>query len=238
MSPDPLAVLVVEDEEIAARAHADYVGRIEGFALSGVARTRQDAVRHLARHRVDVVLLDMNLPDGHGLDILRQLRGSGYACDVIAVTSARDLAVVKRAVEQGVASYLLKPFTFAAFRAKLEQLATFRRQVASSGDDLGQHELDEMLGLLRTSRVGDGLPKGLTRTTLDAVTTAVRSHGGPDEGLSATEVAEVVGSSRVTARRYLEHLVSTGALTRGTRFGGSGRPEVDYRPVASAGPSR
>ncbi|MFY0406134.1 response regulator [Solicola sp. PLA-1-18] len=223
-----LAVLVVEDEEIAARAHADYVGRVDGFVLSGVARTRQEAVRHLAAERVDVVLLDMNLPDGHGLDILRQLRGSGYACDVIAVTSARDLAVVTRAVEQGVASYLLKPFTFAAFRDKLERLAAFRRQVASSGDDLAQHEVDAMLGLLRNPRVGDGLPKGLTRPTLDAVSRAVREGGEP---MSASEVAEAVGASRVTARRYLEHLVSTGSLTRGTRFGGSGRPEVDYRPA-------
>jgi len=50
-----------------------------------------------------------------------------------------------------------------------------------------------------------------------------------DTALSATEVAEATGSSRVTARRYLEHLADEGSVVRTPRYGGSGRPEVEYR---------
>ncbi len=61
-------VLVVEDEEVAAEAHATYVGRVPGFELAGVARSAGEAVRLLARDEaVDLILLDMHLPDGHGL---------------------------------------------------------------------------------------------------------------------------------------------------------------------------
>ena len=75
---------------------------------------------------IDLVLLDMHLPDGHGLGLLQRVRAAGHRCDVIAVTSARDADVVRNAVTQGVVLYLLKPFTFATFRAKLEQYAAYR----------------------------------------------------------------------------------------------------------------
>ena len=92
-------VLVVEDEEIAAEAHAAYVGRVAGFDLAGVARSAGEAMRLLDSRpgEVDLVLLDMHLPDGHGLGLLQRIRAAGHLCDVIAVTSARDSDVVRRA---------------------------------------------------------------------------------------------------------------------------------------------
>ena len=89
MSAD-VRVLVVEDEELAAEAHATYVGRVAGFTLAGVARSAGEAARFLAKNEVDLLLLDMHLPDGHGLGLVQRLRGSGRMVDVIAVTSARD----------------------------------------------------------------------------------------------------------------------------------------------------
>ena len=116
-------VLVVEDEEVASEAHAAYVGRVPDFEIAGLARTARAAADFLAADdSVDLILLDMHLPDGHGLGLLRHLRAAGHACDVIAVTSARDLDVVKHAVAHGVVAYLIKPFTFAAFRVKLDRL--------------------------------------------------------------------------------------------------------------------
>lgn len=54
---------------------------------------------------------------------------------------------------------------------------------------------------------------------------------GEPAGLSAAEVAARCGMSRVTARRYLEHLAEAGAVRREPRYGGPGRPEMSYRPV-------
>jgi response regulator of citrate/malate metabolism len=59
-----------------------------------------------------------------------------------------------------------------------------------------------------------------------AVVALVRDASG---GLSAGETGERFGMSRVSARRYLEHLTDVGLVVRATRYGGTGRPEVEYR---------
>ena len=218
-------VLVVEDEAIAAQAHAEYVGRVAGFEVAGIARSGVEALRHLGQDSaVDLVLLDMHLPDVHGLDLLQRMRQDGHLCDVIAVTSARDLDVVKRAVAQGVVQYVLKPFTFAGLRTKLEQYSAYREQLVASGSEVVQGEVDQLLGLLRPA--ASQLPKGLSAETLRLVTERLRAS---DDALSASEVAETAGTSRVTARRYLEHLADSGLAERQSRSGRSGRPEVEYR---------
>jgi response regulator of citrate/malate metabolism len=219
-------VLVVEDEPLAAEAHASYVGRVPGFEVAGVARSAAETARFLEADRhVDVVLLDMHLPDGHGLGLLQRLRAAGHLCDVIAVTAARDADVVRAAVAQGVVLYLLKPFTFASFRAKLEQYAEYRARLAAA-DRLAQDDVDRMLDSLRPAAAASALPKGLGAETLAQVTSALRDR---DTALSATEVADLVGTSRVTARRYLEHLADVGVADRRPRYGGTGRPEMEYR---------
>jgi response regulator of citrate/malate metabolism len=219
-------VLVVEDEALAAEAHAAYTARVEGFEVAGIARSAAEAARFLAADRhVDLILLDMNLPDGHGLGLLRKLRAAGHLSDVIAVTSARDADVVRHAVAQGVVLYLLKPFTFPTFRAKLEQYAAYRAQLATASEQVAQDEVDRLFGSLRTGS-GGRLPKGMSAETLWQVTVVLR---GADGALSATEVAAALGASRVTARRYLEHLADGGQVDRRPRYGGSGRPEVEYR---------
>jgi response regulator of citrate/malate metabolism len=220
-----IAVLVVEDEPVAAEAHAQYVLRVPGFTVAGVATTGAEALRLLRKGGVDLVLLDMNLPDMHGLDIIRAMRAGGHGADVIAVTSARDLAVVRSAVSQGILQYLLKPFAFAALREKLERYRDYRQQGHDDGVVAGQHEVDRMLATLRGAEA-HALPKGVSPESLDAVVAALRDADG---GMSAAQVAEVLGVSRVTARRYLEHLADVGVLVRHMRYGGVGRPVVEYR---------
>lgn len=218
-------VLVVEDEAVAAKAHASYVRRIDGVELAGIARSAGEALRFLEKDReVDLLLLDFHLPDGHGLGLLQRLRAAGHLCDVIAVTSARDVEVVRRAVAQGVVLYLIKPFTFAVFRDKLAQYAEYRSRLAATPTDVAQGELDELLGSLRPRAATP--PKGVTAESLQQVIDVLRAAGA---GRSATEVAEQLGVSRVTARRYLEHLADERLAERAHRYGGSGRPEVEYR---------
>ena len=80
-----------------------------------------------------------------------------------------------------------------------------------------------MLGELRSSSAIP-LPKGLSKETLDLVSRTLREAGE----LGAAELAEHAGLSRVTARRYLEHLVEQQAAALELRYGG-GRPEHRYR---------
>ncbi|MFE3168525.1 response regulator [Streptomyces sp. NPDC059224] len=201
-----------------------YVGRVPGFVAVGKAHTGAEARRILDRTPVDLLLLDLHLPDVHGLQFARALRAAGHQADVIAVTSARDLAVVREGVSLGVVQYVLKPFTFATLRDRLTRYAEFRGAV---GEASGQDEVDRALGALRAPSPA-ALPKGLSAPTLERVTVALRES---EQGLTAAALAESVGISRITARRYLEHLVEAGWAARSPLYGQVGRPELVYRWV-------
>ncbi|WP_432245904.1 response regulator [Arthrobacter sp. G.S.26] len=228
-----IRVLVVEDEAIAAAAHAAYVGRLEGFVLAGTAPDGQSALRLLtefsaAGDPVELVLLDMNLPDLHGLDIARRMRSAGILADIIAITAVRELAIVRSAVAIGVVQYLIKPFTFATFADKLESYRQFRRQLAGAGAGragASQSEVDQAFASLRAPSELP-LPKGLSSSTLGSVQEFLQEQ---QYAVSATEVMDALGMSRVTARRYLEYLADAGTVSRTARYGTPGRPENEYR---------
>lgn len=219
-----LSVLVVDDEPVVAAGHAEYVQRVPGFALVGVAGSVADALRILGRVPVDLVLLDLNLPDGHGLDIVRRLRAGGHPADILTITAAREVDLVRAAVSLGVVSYLLKPFTFTDLRDRLHAYQRYRSGLDAS-TTANQSSVDAMFRELRRPSSRAALPKGFTREHLDAVITVLR---GAEMPLSASEVAAAVGTSRVTARRYLHFLADSGQGVRASRLGGSGRPEVTF----------
>jgi len=225
-----IQVLIVEDDALVAEVHASYVERVPGFAVAGVVHRATEAFELLRERPIDLVLLDFHLPDAQGLDLLRLVRArSSATVDVIAVTAARDPDSIRRAIASGVVQYLVKPFTFAAFAVKLERYARYRSEIAGA-PDADQAQVDAMLGTLRGSS-STGLPKGLNATTLGHVEAAL---DGSAEPLTASEIAGRAGVSRVTARRYLEHLAVEGAVELSMRYGGTGRPEHLYarRPRA------
>ncbi|WP_435278358.1 response regulator [Rhodococcus yananensis] len=225
-----IRVLVVEDDPLIAEAHREYVGRIREFTVAGVAHTGRDALRAVASAAedgtpVDLVLLDIGLPDTNGLDVAAALSAADPSPDVIAVTSVRDLEVVRTAVARGIVLYLLKPFTFAALRDKLERYLSYRAALGAAGRAAGQHEIDRAMSALRSSDTRAASPKGIAPATLDRIVSYLRDSGEP---CTAAQVGEGVGVSRVTAWRYLERLADDGALTRLTEYGRAGRPQVRY----------
>ncbi|MBW5483400.1 DUF7342 family protein [Streptomyces bambusae] len=223
-SPAALAVLVVDDDVRVARINAAYVAKVPGFAVAAQAHSAAQALEFITSHPVDLVLLDHYLPDGHGLDLVRRLRQLGHHTDVIMVTAARDLATVQTAMRLGALQYLVKPFTFAGLRAKLEAYAALRRTLATGGE-AEQAEVDRIFGALASAAHANDLPKGHSPTTAEAVRRVLLDAQGP---LSTQEIAERAGISRQTAQRYLKLLDRSGRVRLTLRYGETGRPEHRY----------
>jgi response regulator of citrate/malate metabolism len=226
-----LRVLVVDDDFSVAALHRAYLESMPGFAVVAEAHSARQALRAVEELRPDLVLLDIHLPDMSGLDVLQRLRArpGGQDPDVIAITAAREVEVVRAAMAGGVAHYLIKPFTLQVFRERMEGYAAQRRELvrrsAERGQVRDQKEVDRLLSSPRPVTTADDLPKGLSRHTLALVAGVLREADGD---LLAGETAERCGLSRVSARRYLEQLSAMGLAEVRPRYGGAGRPENGY----------
>ncbi|MFI0962457.1 response regulator [Streptomyces sp. NPDC021080] len=219
-----IEVLVVDDDTRVARVNAAYVDRVPGFRVAGQAHSAAGALRRMeAPPRPDLVLMDHHLPDETGLAVVQEMRRRGLEIDVIMVTAARDLTTVRAALRQGVLQYLVKPFSFAGLRDKLEAYADLRHAL-DRGGTAGQSDVDLIFGSLSTGIVPD-LPKGHSPPTAERVRRALLNTEG---SLSAQEVAERTGLSRQTAQRYLKLLERTGKAALTLRYGDAGRPEHRY----------
>ena len=174
-----IRTLIVDDDVRVADIHRGYVEKIDGFAVAGIVHRGGDALKRVVEDEPDLILLDIYLPDLGGLEVCRRLRAAGNLTDVIAVTAAREVDTVRGAIGLGVAQYLVKPFTFATFREKLERYAAFRAR-AQRTREAGQDEIDAMLGELRSSSTvaAEGPVEGDARPRLTHAARGGRRPGG------------------------------------------------------------
>ena len=222
----PIRTLIVDDDFRVAAIHAAYVAKSEGFTVAGEAHTAAEALEAAGRLQPDLVLMDVFLPDGDGLAVVRTLIERTSHPDVIVITAARDVSTVRAAMQLGAVHYLMKPFGFAALNERLQSYRKLRLRMAGLADDAEQSDVDELFGLLRSpAMVSSRLEKGHSAPTLELVRNAVAA--APAD-VSAAEVAEVVGISRATAQRYLTYLQRHGVVRLHLRYGATGRPEHRY----------
>ena len=221
-----IGVLVVDDDFRVADLHAQFVARVEGFSVVGVAHTASAALEIARTKRPDLVLLDLYLPDEHGLSVLQKLReGPGPHPDVIVISAARDVPSVRTAMQGGVVQYLVKPFAFRVFADRLTGYRELWTQARRTGD-VAQRDVDRLFSLMRTPAGATDLPKGLSEPTMALVRKEFEAAGAE---FSAAEVAARIGISRATAQRYLAVLEQDGKLELTLRYGTAGRPEHRYR---------
>lgn len=223
-----IGVLIVDDDFMVAKVHAGFVAALDGFEVLGTAATGADALDAVRRLTPDLVLLDVYLPDMTGLDVLQRLRADGSPADVIMITAARDVDSVRSALRGGVLHYLVKPFDRRTFETRLRDYAVVHGELAEL-EEAGQADVDRVFAGARGSGPAPATtPKGIAPETLELVRAAL-AGAGPD-GLSATECSSLTGLSRVSARRYLEQLVTQQQADVRQRYGTAGRPERRFTP--------
>lgn len=215
-----MRVLVVDDDFRVADLHAALVNSLEGYEVVAVATSIALARELLATRSFDLALVDVYLPDGSGIELVREL-----PCEAMVLSAAADQPTVRAAMIAGAWTYLVKPFPRSALVDRLTGYVAYRAALDRS-EELGQADIDSGLDALRPR------PSAPTPTsqsvTRDLVLDAVR---GTSEPMSAGEVAAAIGISRATAQRYLATLVSKGRLRMQLRYGSTGRPEQEYSSV-------
>lgn len=219
-----IGVLIVDDDFRVAGLHREVVASTPGFSVFGTAGTRRAAEQAIADTRPDLVLADVYLPDGDGVDFVRRID-----VDAIVISAATDTQTVRRAFRAGAFGYLVKPFPDERLVDLLRSFSRYRNLLAS-GADTDQ----ETIGRARRALLGAdaaGVVGGRSATetaVLEALTTA-------DVDLSAPEVARLLGISRATAQRYLASLARDGSATVSLSYGSTGRPEHRFRVAGPGG---
>lgn len=217
-----IEVLIVDDDFMVAKIHKGFVERTAGFEVVGVAHAGAEALALAERLQPDLVLLDVYLPDTSGLDLLQGLREAAPELDVLVISAAREAETVRRALRGGIVHYLMKPFSYDDLRERLEHYQQTYGSLATSRTETDQADVDRVFGM---SRADVRLPKGFSAETLRLVEEQLRNAA---TDLSAAQMAALLGLSRVSARRYLEHLSDTNKAEVRLRYGEVGRPERRY----------
>lgn len=215
-SRNDLRVLIVDDDFHVATLHAGYVDAVPGFTALPPVHDARMVPKAVAEHRPDLLLLDVYLPQGSGLDLLQ-----GLDVDAFVLSAAAEAPTVATAFRRGALAYLLKPFDPKVLTAKLRGYARYRRQLDAAeyldqaGIDRGQRAL-----LVADEPAAASSGAATEASVLAAVTEAGEA--------TVMQVAEAVGISRATAQRYLAQLAQSGALRLDLRYGSRGRPEHRY----------
>jgi response regulator of citrate/malate metabolism len=215
MSEPELSVLIVEDDFRVADMHAAIVDALPGFTVAGTANTLAAARKS---GPVDLALVDVYLPDGSGIDLVRELH-----CDSIMLSAATEAETVRAAVAAGALGYLVKPFAPTELAARMAGYARYRKILAAG--NLGPAEVDAALDALRPRIAAQQAPVVAPSPTKDLVLQALAGATGP---MSAAEVAAEIGVSRATAQRYLAALATNDEVKVGLRYGSTGRPEQEF----------
>ena len=217
-----IKIVIVEDDIGIAEIHRRNLDRIDYVEVIGIAASKEEATTLLDVLNPDLVLLDIYLPDGNGLDILRELRQKELSPDVILITADRDVNTLQEAMRGGVVDYLLKPVIFSRLEEAINKYLSQKQQFTNRVD-IDQTMVDAMLHSSTTTPVAR-LPKGIDGVTLEKV----RQLFVNEKQLTADQAGELIGASRTTARRYLEYLISSGELSADLSYGSVGRPERTY----------
>lgn len=219
-----IQVLIVEDDPMVAELNRRYVERVEGFAFAGIVKDGEEALLVLKEKKIDLVLLDIFMPNLNGLELLSAIRQQGHSVDVIVVSAARDNESIQMALRNGAVDYLIKPFEFERMQAALTNFKKRLRLIRDSSN-LSQELLDQQI-FARHSQIDGELPKGLDRNTIKRVWECIL---GRKEEFTAEEMANDVGLSPVSIRKYLKYFQNTDLLHVEISYGAVGRPVYRYR---------
>ena len=111
MSSSPIAVALVEDEADVRERFVQAIGANPQLRLMQACSTARDMQRWLDENQVDVLLVDLGLPDLPGLDVIRHARRVRPACSVMVISAYADAAHMVQAFEAGASGYLVKDGT-------------------------------------------------------------------------------------------------------------------------------
>ena len=216
-----IKVLIVEDDPMGAFINKHYLDKIGNIKTVGPVSTEEEIISIIETEKIDLVLLDVFLPEKNGLEILKNLRKNKYLVDVIIISAANSPSELREAFACGIVDYLIKPFQFERFEEAINKYK-FKMNLLNGESELNQKDVDS---LYSNSKISE-LPKGLNRLTLERVVSFLKNNSNVVWTLR--EIASEMNLSNVTIKKYMDYLENMGEIQVEVAYGNIGRPEYKY----------
>lgn len=220
-----IKIAIAEDDFRVAAIHEKFLLTMADVKIVGKALSGKETIALLDCNEVDLLLLDVYMPDKLGTELLHKIRREFPKVDIIMITAATEKDLVETALRNGVYDYIIKPLKLERFKETIENYKR-KHNLLEGMNDINQETIDQFFSNQAIpSIVTEHLPKGIDPLTLQKVKKVVAYTYS---GITAEEMGEKLGASRTTARRYLEYLTSIGEARTELEYGIVGRPERKY----------
>jgi DNA-binding NarL/FixJ family response regulator len=198
----PLRLLVVDDHEVVRQGLVALLDRRQGFEVVAEAGTAAEAVEQARRYEPDIVVMDVRLPDGSGVEACREIRAERAATRVVMLTSYPDEEAVLSAIVAGASGYLLKQVRARDLVAALEAVG----RGESLLDPAVTEKVLERVRRIATGAAADDLAALTTQEQKILLLVA--------EGKTNKEIAAEVFLSDKTVKNYVSSILSKLNLER------------------------
>jgi len=226
-----IKVLIVEDDPMVAEFNRRYLDNIAGYELVAIVPSVDDAIEVINEKTVDLILLDIYMPNKTGWDLLTKIRSCEKAVDIIVISAACDNESIQKALRFGVVDYLIKPFEFERFCSALNDYKV-DKSIMNNQPKLCQEDLDtQFFNKNSKQEKRQELPKGLTGETLRLVWDHVKTI--KISPFSTEELSQETGISRVTLRKYLNFMNEINVIKTEIVYGTVGRPVYKHQILSA-----
>ncbi|MBQ1491393.1 MAG: response regulator [Blautia sp.] len=217
-----IKTVIVEDDLMVSSLNSQFAQQTLAIEIVAVFHTSLDALEYLSSHKVDLMLLDLYMPDISGLELLKKLREQDNHVGAIMITAANDASYIEEALHLGIVDYLVKPFRYERFSMAIRKFLR-QRQLMTQEGALSQEDIDKIFSVDNES---SSHAKGIQLQTLDTIRRCLKSH--PHEFVPADTIASETGLSKVTARRYLNYLIEMHEAVSRVNYLTGGHPSTEY----------
>ena len=225
-----IRVLIVEDDFHVAEINRQMTEQVSDFKVVKIAGTAQKALQSLHENHIDLVILDVYLPDTPGVEILKDARKLELPVDFILITAAQDTKTIEESLRFGIVDYLIKPVEMVRYQKALiryaERKTTLQNQTQIKQGELDTVQYRTILPYLENAAETPRLPKGISFPTLQKMKEIISKE--LQNPFTIDDAAELLFISRITAHRYLEYLQRSGFILKDVKYNKVGRPTAVY----------
>lgn len=217
-------VLIVEDDPMVSMINEQYVCKNKNFSVVGTCKNGEEALSFLEKNKVDLIVMDVYMPNMDGLETLKLIRERKIKSEVIMVTAANDSQTLEETIHLGVIDYLIKPFAYERFQIALEKFSA-KVETLKQKTVLDQNSIDSIISNIAKTKEKT-YPKGIQEKTLKLILAYFDKNSGWQSG---DMIAEQLGISIVTVRHYMNYLVKQKQFIEDINYSTGGRPCMLYK---------